>query len=284
MEDIQRRIEVGVAELRARFGERMRATPSLADAAPQGDGPANRHGMPKEPPGQNVFEKHEWPVLDLGDHALGQPGEVAAGGGRRGGDAARALLRRPARAPAGRRGGRLPLRDGLVDPRPRLPRRPPRDGPGAGAPDRRRDARDDPRARRLLDQPPARGGAEARRAARPHGGGSAAHAASTAGRCGLSSRSSTPGRAPSGSRGSSSSRTIAAGTGRSAGTPTPGTRGATIGCGERAPGARTASYFFRANDLKKPTICPVAPFQSSSAAGSSSLPSTQTPPQDSQVS
>ncbi len=53
-------------ELRARFGERMRATPSLADAAPQGEGPRNRHGMPKEPPGQNVLEKHEWPVLDLG--------------------------------------------------------------------------------------------------------------------------------------------------------------------------------------------------------------------------
>ncbi len=66
MDDIQRRIEAGVAALRARFGERIRATPSLADPAPQGDGPANRHGMPREPPGQNVFEKHEWPVLDLG--------------------------------------------------------------------------------------------------------------------------------------------------------------------------------------------------------------------------
>jgi len=31
-----------------------------------GEGPPNRHGMPKEPPGQNVFEKHEWPVLDIG--------------------------------------------------------------------------------------------------------------------------------------------------------------------------------------------------------------------------
>jgi DMSO/TMAO reductase YedYZ molybdopterin-dependent catalytic subunit len=65
--DIERRIAEGVAELRARFGERMRATPSLADAAPQGDGPRNRHGMPKEPPGQNVFEHREWPVLDLGE-------------------------------------------------------------------------------------------------------------------------------------------------------------------------------------------------------------------------
>jgi DMSO/TMAO reductase YedYZ molybdopterin-dependent catalytic subunit len=52
--------------LRQRFGERMRTTPSLSDAAPQGDGPRNRHGMPREPPGQNLFEKAGWPVLDLG--------------------------------------------------------------------------------------------------------------------------------------------------------------------------------------------------------------------------
>jgi len=64
--DVERRIAEGVAELRARFGEKMRATPSLADEKPQGEGPRNRHGMPKEPPGQNVLEKHEWPVLDLG--------------------------------------------------------------------------------------------------------------------------------------------------------------------------------------------------------------------------
>jgi len=65
--DLERRIAEGVAELRARFGEKMRATPSLSDEKPQGDGPKNRHGMPKEPPGQNVFERREWPVLDLGD-------------------------------------------------------------------------------------------------------------------------------------------------------------------------------------------------------------------------
>jgi DMSO/TMAO reductase YedYZ molybdopterin-dependent catalytic subunit len=64
--DIERRIAEGVAELRARFGEKMRATPSLSDEKPQGEGPPNRHGMPKEPPGQNVFEKGEWPILDLG--------------------------------------------------------------------------------------------------------------------------------------------------------------------------------------------------------------------------
>lgn len=66
MTDIERRIAEGVAELRARFGDKMRATPSLSDPKPLGDGQKNRHGMPKEPPGQNVYEKHEWPVLDLG--------------------------------------------------------------------------------------------------------------------------------------------------------------------------------------------------------------------------
>ncbi len=65
-EATHRRIEEGVQALRARFAEKLRATPSLADPAPQGEGPRNRHGMPQEPPGQNVFEKREWPVLDLG--------------------------------------------------------------------------------------------------------------------------------------------------------------------------------------------------------------------------
>src|SRR5512145_1985984 len=67
MTDLERRIAEGVAELRARFGERMRGTPSLADPSPQGEGPRNRHGMPREPPGQNVFGKREWPILDLGE-------------------------------------------------------------------------------------------------------------------------------------------------------------------------------------------------------------------------
>jgi DMSO/TMAO reductase YedYZ molybdopterin-dependent catalytic subunit len=65
-DDITRRIEEGRRALLARFGDRIETTPSLADEKPQGDGPANRHGMPKEPPGQNVFGKAEWPVLDLG--------------------------------------------------------------------------------------------------------------------------------------------------------------------------------------------------------------------------
>ena len=38
-------------------------TPGFADA-PMGSGPANRHGMPKLPPGQH--EVSGWPVLDLG--------------------------------------------------------------------------------------------------------------------------------------------------------------------------------------------------------------------------
>src|SRR5512133_3288411 len=67
MTDLERRIAEGAAELRARFGERMRATPSLADPSPQGEGPRNRHGMPREPPGQNVLGRGEWPVLDLGE-------------------------------------------------------------------------------------------------------------------------------------------------------------------------------------------------------------------------
>jgi DMSO/TMAO reductase YedYZ molybdopterin-dependent catalytic subunit len=51
-------------KLKARFESALEKTPARADAAPQGSGPANRHGMPKLPPGQHVTEK--WPVLDLG--------------------------------------------------------------------------------------------------------------------------------------------------------------------------------------------------------------------------
>jgi DMSO/TMAO reductase YedYZ molybdopterin-dependent catalytic subunit len=64
--DLERRIAEGAAELRARFGDRMKRTPSLSDESPQGEGPPNRHGMPTEPPGQNVLEKKQWPILDLG--------------------------------------------------------------------------------------------------------------------------------------------------------------------------------------------------------------------------
>jgi DMSO/TMAO reductase YedYZ molybdopterin-dependent catalytic subunit len=51
-------------KLMRRFHERMRQTPAVADAGPQGTGPANRHGMPLLPVGQVRTEK--WPVLDLG--------------------------------------------------------------------------------------------------------------------------------------------------------------------------------------------------------------------------
>jgi DMSO/TMAO reductase YedYZ molybdopterin-dependent catalytic subunit len=63
--DLEARLAEGLAELRARFADRIAATPSRADPAPQGEGPRNRHGMPREPPGQNVFGAAEWPVLDI---------------------------------------------------------------------------------------------------------------------------------------------------------------------------------------------------------------------------
>lgn len=50
--------------LKARFEAKMAATPAQSDDAPMGSGPANRHGMPKLPPGQ-VLAKG-WPVLDIG--------------------------------------------------------------------------------------------------------------------------------------------------------------------------------------------------------------------------
>ncbi len=53
-------------KLKDRFEERMKGTPSMADEAPQGKGPANRHGMPQTPVGQTLTQK--WPVLDLGYH------------------------------------------------------------------------------------------------------------------------------------------------------------------------------------------------------------------------
>lgn len=66
MNDLEKRIAEGLQELRARWADRIAATPARADQQPQGDGPKNRHGMPQEPPGQNVFGVDEWPVLDIG--------------------------------------------------------------------------------------------------------------------------------------------------------------------------------------------------------------------------
>jgi DMSO/TMAO reductase YedYZ molybdopterin-dependent catalytic subunit len=51
-------------KLKARFEQKIKATPSVADEQPQGTGPANRHGMPRLPVGQT--ETTKWPVLDLG--------------------------------------------------------------------------------------------------------------------------------------------------------------------------------------------------------------------------
>ncbi|MEM9862109.1 MAG: molybdopterin-dependent oxidoreductase [Myxococcota bacterium] len=58
------RIVAARQRLRERCEARLQATPALADEAPQGTGPANRHGMPRLPPGQH--EAKGWPVLDLG--------------------------------------------------------------------------------------------------------------------------------------------------------------------------------------------------------------------------
>lgn len=60
-----------LVEKRLRYLERARAAkPGTVDVkfaglAPEGSGPANRHGMPKLPVGQR--EVKTWPVLDLGD-------------------------------------------------------------------------------------------------------------------------------------------------------------------------------------------------------------------------
>lgn len=53
-------------KLKARFEEKMKQTPSQADARPMGSGDPNRHGMPAVPVGQTLTQK--WPVLDLGYH------------------------------------------------------------------------------------------------------------------------------------------------------------------------------------------------------------------------
>jgi DMSO/TMAO reductase YedYZ molybdopterin-dependent catalytic subunit len=53
-------------KLKARFEDKIKNTPSIADEKPMGKGPVNRHGMPQLPVGQTRTEK--WPVLDLGYH------------------------------------------------------------------------------------------------------------------------------------------------------------------------------------------------------------------------
>lgn len=53
-------------KLKARFEDKIKNSPALADTAPQGSGASNRHGMPKLPVGQ--YQTQKWPVLDLGIH------------------------------------------------------------------------------------------------------------------------------------------------------------------------------------------------------------------------
>lgn len=65
MSKLDRLVEARLA-LKQRFEAAMGKTPSVADTAPQGSGPLNRHGMPKLPVGQ--VESKKWPVLDLGVH------------------------------------------------------------------------------------------------------------------------------------------------------------------------------------------------------------------------
>ena len=63
-DDHERRVVEARLKLRARFLEKLKATPALSDGRPQGSGPPNRHGMPRLPVGQAQTAK--WPVLDLG--------------------------------------------------------------------------------------------------------------------------------------------------------------------------------------------------------------------------
>ncbi len=64
MDEKEARIVEARMRLRARFEAKVANTPAMRDAAPQGTGPTNRHGMPRLPPGQH--EAKGWPVLDLG--------------------------------------------------------------------------------------------------------------------------------------------------------------------------------------------------------------------------
>ena len=66
MEDKLERIVEARMKLKARFEEKIKSSPSIADSKPLGMGPTNRHGMPQVPVGQTLTEK--WPVLDLGYH------------------------------------------------------------------------------------------------------------------------------------------------------------------------------------------------------------------------
>jgi DMSO/TMAO reductase YedYZ molybdopterin-dependent catalytic subunit len=62
----QDRIVAARMKLRERFLARSQAAPSRADERPLGQGPPNRHGMPRLPPEQTATAPGAWPVLDLG--------------------------------------------------------------------------------------------------------------------------------------------------------------------------------------------------------------------------
>src|SRR5436190_1520118 len=66
MEDSEKlnRIIEARMKLKARFEEKIKLTPSVADDPPRGSGKINRHGMPSIPIGQTVT--FNWLVLDLG--------------------------------------------------------------------------------------------------------------------------------------------------------------------------------------------------------------------------
>ena len=66
MNEKQDQIVANRMKLRERFLTRMQSTPSVADDAPMGSGPINRHGMPTLPPDQTETAPGKWPVLDLG--------------------------------------------------------------------------------------------------------------------------------------------------------------------------------------------------------------------------
>ena len=65
MDKLEKIVEARL-KLKARFEEKMKGTPSVADLKPQGKGELNRHGMPQTPVGQTLTTK--WPVLDMGYH------------------------------------------------------------------------------------------------------------------------------------------------------------------------------------------------------------------------
>ncbi len=60
---LQRIVEARM-KLKARFEEKMKQTPSVADNKTMAKGILNRHGMPLIPAGQTITNK--WPVLDPG--------------------------------------------------------------------------------------------------------------------------------------------------------------------------------------------------------------------------